>query len=280
MLDAMTLKSIRDYSKEWELNAKIDPYWAILTDPEKIGAKWNPRDFFATGLHEISTLIAYMKALDLAIDYQGTCVDFGCGLGRVSQALSKYFGKVIGIDISQNMLTQARLLSKDVEFICNQTSNLQSLPDASVDFIYSNIVLQHMNWTLQKSYIEEFGRILKKGGWAVFQIPSQKMNIRSLAKNLVKTVLPYSVQKLLLKWIKKEHFGVEGIRFEMHRATEKKVLMTAKRKGLHIKHLTYSNSIASDFNGNLQFFSKKIAKSQSQNMLSPFYFFQKESEDA
>ena len=40
------------------------------------------------------------------------------------------------------------------------------------DFIYSNIVLQHIPREAQFGYVREFGRILKPGGIAVFQTPA------------------------------------------------------------------------------------------------------------
>lgn len=61
---------------------------------------------------------------------------------------------------------------KNIEFRHNPDKNLGLLKDQSVDFVYSNIVLQHMPDTDQIGFIREFCRVLKPGGTLVFQTPS------------------------------------------------------------------------------------------------------------
>ena len=46
----MRLNTVQRY---WDGQANVDPMWAILTDPEKAGRRWNPDEFFATGVREI-----------------------------------------------------------------------------------------------------------------------------------------------------------------------------------------------------------------------------------
>ena len=40
--------------------------------------------------------------------HRGTALDFGCGVGRLSQALTKYFEQVAGVDISHTMIAKAK----------------------------------------------------------------------------------------------------------------------------------------------------------------------------
>ena len=57
-----------------------------------------------------------------------------------------------------------------MRFVENVHGDLRFLADASVDLIYSVIVLQHMSAELQRLYIAEFMRALVPGGLAVFQV--------------------------------------------------------------------------------------------------------------
>jgi hypothetical protein len=39
--------------RHWERLGRRDPYWAVLTDPDKRGGGWNIDDFFRSGVDEI-----------------------------------------------------------------------------------------------------------------------------------------------------------------------------------------------------------------------------------
>ena len=47
--------------------------------------------------------------------------------------------------------------------------------DSTFDLVYSRIVLQHMPVELQGRFVAEFIRIIKPGGLAAFQTPSENM---------------------------------------------------------------------------------------------------------
>ncbi len=48
----------------------------------------------------------YLK--DKGINYNDTlALDFGCGIGRLTQLLCKFFKKCIGVDISKEMIKLA-----------------------------------------------------------------------------------------------------------------------------------------------------------------------------
>ena len=58
------------------------------------------------------------------------------------------------------------------EYRVNTTDDLTQLDDASFNFVYSNISLQHSPPEASSKYIAEFFRVLRPGGVALFQIPS------------------------------------------------------------------------------------------------------------
>jgi len=167
-------KILKKNKEEWEDLAELDIYWAILTNPKKKFGRWNIKDFFITGEKEIDNLIKLTNGLGYPLE-QKIALDFGCGIGRLTRQLAKYFEKCYGIDISKNMITKARKLNKDLsncEFITNVKENLDIFPDNYFDLIYTVLVLQHLpGKKLIKNYISEFVRTLKKRGLLIFQLP-------------------------------------------------------------------------------------------------------------
>ena len=164
-------------SEYWEKQAKSDPLWAILSDPAKKGRKWNPKDFFETGQREISILMFRLKSLKIDVS-RTKALDFGCGIGRLTQALAGHFERVTGVDVSETMIRLANRFNRfpdRVAYVANQSEHLRILEDADFDFVYSNIVLQHLQPALTLGYLEEFRRILRPGGLLIFQLPSHRL---------------------------------------------------------------------------------------------------------
>jgi len=165
---------IRELADAWTILGRYDPLWAVLTEEERRGGKWAPEDFFATGVAEVRQLSEVMTGKGLP--WGGArALDFGCGVGRITQALAEHFERVDGVDISAPMLEQARRFNARGDACCfteNQRPDLQLFPSGHFDFIYSRIVLQHMPAPLARGYLREFHRVLRPGGVLFFQIPS------------------------------------------------------------------------------------------------------------
>lgn len=158
----------------WNALGEDDPLWAILSQPDMRGGRWDADSFFASGEREIDGVEKHSAALGRPRQHR-RALDFGCGVGRLSRALSSRYTQVVGVDISPSMLAQARDLHAhfpNVRFVENATPRLGFLDDASVDLVYSVITLHHMPAPLQLGYIDEFMRVLAPCGVAVFQIAS------------------------------------------------------------------------------------------------------------
>src|SRR5687767_15053587 len=90
----------------WEQLAANDPMWVICTESGKEG-RWNTSEFYETGRFDVQHAFRVLNGLNLDPP-RARALDFGCGLGRLTQALADYFETVEGIDISATMVVQAR----------------------------------------------------------------------------------------------------------------------------------------------------------------------------
>jgi SAM-dependent methyltransferase len=157
------------HGRDWEELATLDPLFAILSDPQKRSGKWQLEEFFRTGAEEIARLMEHCQTLRLPRRQQ-RAIDFGCGVGRLTRALSGYFSESHGVDISNSMVETARRLNPGCQF--RQGSSLESFPAGYADFIYSTLVLQHQpDQASVARIIKDLMRVLAPGGLLVFQMP-------------------------------------------------------------------------------------------------------------
>ena len=80
--------------------------WAIPSDPELADGKWDPETFFASGHADVAALFGELERRAIPVN-TGRCLDFGCGIGRLTLALAERFDHVDGVDISHSMVEQA-----------------------------------------------------------------------------------------------------------------------------------------------------------------------------
>jgi ubiquinone/menaquinone biosynthesis C-methylase UbiE len=166
--------SLKDVQKTYEEYGKEDPLYAVLSRKDAMGNRWDVDEFFVSGRQEIADAMKHLAKLGIEVN-RGRAMDFGCGVGRLTQALCEEFDGAVGIDISYSMIESANKHNRfgdRCEYFVNTTDDLAQLQDASFDFVYSNISLQHSPPEASSKYIAEFFRILRPGGVALFQIPS------------------------------------------------------------------------------------------------------------
>jgi SAM-dependent methyltransferase len=153
----------RQLQKNWDAYGRQDPLFAIVSWAEKKNNRWNLDEFLQLGVQEIEALLAYIAELRHPLE-RGHALDFGCGVGRLTQALAPHFDRVSGVDIAPSMIEQARHINRFAErcqYYLNERTDLSLFPDNHFDFIYTNITLQHMEPRYSKGYLYEFLRILK-----------------------------------------------------------------------------------------------------------------------
>jgi ubiquinone/menaquinone biosynthesis C-methylase UbiE len=208
-----TPKGLSKLAEEWEALANQDPFWAILAFPDKKENKWNVGEFFQGGEIDLQKYLDDLKVHKIEVEFKGKALDFGCGVGRITQALGHRFAAAIGIDISPRMIELAKTYNQDEEkckYLVHQQETLSIFPDNEFDFIISVLVLQHMEERYALNYIAEFMRILKPGGILYFQIPTKKIIQDDLKKNRKRNSLYLrlkSIIQALCPFLRKERIA-------------------------------------------------------------------------
>lgn len=165
---------LRELKKNWHEFGRRDPLWAILAEPDKKNNRWNIDEFFKTGETDVEAILKYIEALPFPLNL-GRALDFGCGVGRLTQALCTRFDYCCGVDIARSMIRLAKKLNRHgsrCRYILNERNDLRLFGSDTFDFICTLITLQHMKPEYSKSYILEFLRVLAPGGMLFFQLPA------------------------------------------------------------------------------------------------------------
>lgn len=134
------------------------------------------------------TVFPLEYAYHLLGDVSGkTVLDYGCGLGDNSVLVAKHGAKVIGVDISPELieLAEKRMaqhgLSEMAEFRVGSAHELP-LEDESVDVVFGMAILHHLDLKLAS---DEVFRVLKKGGRAIFSEPVRNSKLIKFIRGLI-----------------------------------------------------------------------------------------------
>lgn len=167
--------------RSWESLGTAQPFWSVITDDGFISERLTAEriaEFYRSGEGEFRNFLAALARAGISLSQKTTCLEYGCGLGRLTQQLARQFPRTIGVDISTAHLELAEKHAgiaglKGIEWVHLQNlSDLGKLPE--VDVIYSLIVLQHNPPPVIEAIIGTFARILKPGGVAYFQVPTYR----------------------------------------------------------------------------------------------------------
>jgi SAM-dependent methyltransferase len=105
------------------------------------------------------------------VERHGVIVDIGCGTGATSRILADLGLNVVGVDLSPNMINEARRLNPDLRF---QVGSMTALDfnDGQLDGICAWYSVIHIPDEQLPQVFSEFRRVLRDGGWALlaFQV--------------------------------------------------------------------------------------------------------------
>ncbi len=165
-------ENLVESKKKWNsLAAKNAPYF-VMTD---YGEGITEEQFRTSGMKDYDQLIRHDALLQSKLSPTLTkdSLEIGCGIGRITEFLSKDFRSVSAIDISEEMIEQARQRLSTLANVTFEATTGISFPfrDSSFDFIFSFIVFQHMpDKDTVKKNLAEIARTLRPRGIAKIQL--------------------------------------------------------------------------------------------------------------
>lgn len=137
-----------DTDLAWAKWGATDPYFGVLSDPRyrRNSIKANLASFFSSGHAHVDDLLSKIEQSFGPIGRQRV-IDFGCGVGRLSLPLAAHFQNVIGADVSEPMLAEARCnadrASLDNVTFVRSDDGLSTI-EGGCDLVNSYIVFQHI----------------------------------------------------------------------------------------------------------------------------------------
>lgn len=174
----------------WDDRARQNAAWYVDTslvyDDPDMGR------FFETGAEVVRTAVDEAPVSPLR---RGRAVEIGSGLGRICLALADRFDAVDGVDISSEMIAQARALvdRPSVQFHLGDGASLSAIETGSADLVLSFTVFQHIpDESIIAEYIVEAGRVLRTGGVLAFQWNNEPGALRWRALRACRSLLQRS----------------------------------------------------------------------------------------
>lgn len=155
---------VRDTDADWRELGKSQPYWGVLSadifrseniTPERI------EDFYATGQVYIDEMVEGLQRATGAKP-SARALDFGCGVGRLAEAMTAHASEVTGYDISPGMLALARQRGGKAAYV-------GEMPAGPFDWINSFIVFQHIEPPRGLEILEALLQRLAPGGLVSLQ---------------------------------------------------------------------------------------------------------------
>ena len=162
-------KAKKTMRRDWDQRARRDAFLYIASWRKD----WDEASFFESGEKDyLGVVHPILQKLQLD-PANSSMVELGCGTGRMTRSFAQRFQSVTGVDISAEMQSRAKEYLRSFSNIRWVLSNGETLPcieSASVDFVFSYLVLQHMpNKEVVCGSIREMMRILRPGGAFLFQ---------------------------------------------------------------------------------------------------------------
>jgi SAM-dependent methyltransferase len=171
----------------WERLAQRDSQYYI--DPT-VGRDTDPDEFREGGRAVVDWAVAWGGEPDM----RGRALEIGCGVGRDTIHLARYFEHVDGVDIAPTMIlaAQGRGLPGNVRLHLVSGCDLAALPDSAFAFAFSHLVFQHIESDDQLGqYLRQIAGKLKPGGIAVLHFDTRPDHmVFKLIRRLPDTLLP------------------------------------------------------------------------------------------
>ena len=189
-----------DTDADWEHFARVDPYYAVLTD-EAFRQKALTDDarsrFFQSGEGYVEYVVTTLQRL-FGQHALKIALDFGCGVGRILFPLARRSTLAIGVDVSPTMLTECAHNAK--QFSLGNVALFPGDPDLSavseyvgkIDLITSVLVLQHIPPARGVRLFARLVDLLAPGGRAAIQVTFASQLTNIAVESMTTTGIQYS----------------------------------------------------------------------------------------
>lgn len=156
---------------EWNQRAREDAHYYVAFGRRE----QDDAEFLATAADVIRNLEAELKRFPAGSSPAARrALEIGCGPGRLLLPMSRHFGEIHGVDVSDEMIGYAREKLRAIPHAHvhhSSGSDLALFPSDHFDFVYSYAVFQHIpSAEVVFSYLREVVRVLRPGGFARLQI--------------------------------------------------------------------------------------------------------------
>jgi SAM-dependent methyltransferase len=151
--------------EDWNRRAKEDAFYYVAFGRRQ----QNHDEFLATAADAVRGLEYDLARLPASVEVLGRkALEIGCGPGRLMGFMSRHFGEIHGVDVSDEMIRMAQDRLRDIPHAHvhqNSGTDLGLFPDESFHFVYSYAVFQHIpSRDVVLNYLRESARVLKPGG--------------------------------------------------------------------------------------------------------------------
>ena len=199
-------------------------YRALMDDAPgaaPLESRW--RDFADAVAGTRRTPPGHLRLVLESLDRMGPCrapeeiviLDHGCGGGRtLLYLLALGYRQIHGVDLGGpierlNAVAMAAGLTPP-RFFAHDGTRLP-LPDASVDLIFSQQVLEHVADRVVEAYYAEEGRVLTAGGVAVHQVPHRLVPYDSHTRTWFLHYFPPGPRRVAYRWLDRDPDYVESM---------------------------------------------------------------------
>lgn len=177
--DAVSL--LEHVKSVWSRYGERDAYYSVLTESKYLAENLGDGDidaFYATGQYDADLMLKSFERNDIAIDTAWEILDFGCGVGRIGEHLSRRFSKYAGVDISAGHLAIAsrRFREHDVANASLVTLSNYLAHPFDIDILFSVIAFQHNPPPVMEMLLDVLLGRVRPGGYAYFQMPCHLYN--------------------------------------------------------------------------------------------------------
>jgi SAM-dependent methyltransferase len=159
-----------DTDADWELWGQRDPYFGVISNDKyrrKNLTQASKMEFFQSGEGHVHHLLEVCRKYVDKDFAPKSALDFGCGVGRITIPLARVVERVVGLDVADSMLSEARnnrdlYRASNVELLKSDDS--LSAVSGSFDLVHSTIVFQHLEPARGRELFRKLLSLLAPGG--------------------------------------------------------------------------------------------------------------------